>query len=105
MCSPKKKAKLYALTIIRLQRATPCTNSKCYVIQSNVASEAISTNSFEHNLFKSKYRYVKVCQVCPRLRLLFVSGKDGIMFGVEIQNESSYLLVLQHGAIEATLGA
>ena len=79
MCSPKKKTKLYALTIIRLQRATPCTNSKCYVIQSNVASEAISTNSFEHYLFKSKYRYqVKVCQVCPRLRLLFVSGKDGI---------------------------
>ena len=47
-------------SIRRFKGTTPCTNNKGYIIQGNVASEAISTNSFKHNLIKIDYNKVEI---------------------------------------------
>ena len=51
-----------------MKSATACTNSKRNVIQGNVPSVAISTNSFKHNLFKTKHIYTQCLALGPCLR-------------------------------------
>ena len=51
-----------------MKSATACTNSEWYVIQGNVPSMAISTNSFKHNLFKTKHIYKQSLALGPCLR-------------------------------------
>ena len=51
-----------------MKSATACTNSKRNVIQGNVPSVAISTNSFKHNLFKTKHVYKQCLALGPCLR-------------------------------------